>query len=99
MVVAHSTKAEVAIWIGCLGFIAIHLVGAYAVGKDPVHLKLTLQSGPLSLPAIWFRARTHAGAPMPLKTGDGARLVYQLTDNVYRGLRSLQLLVKCGYRD
>lgn len=33
VVIAHSTKTQVAIWFGCLGFIAIHLFGSYAVGN------------------------------------------------------------------
>jgi hypothetical protein len=33
VVIAHSTKTQAAIWIGCLGFIGIHLFGSYAIGN------------------------------------------------------------------
>ena len=33
VVIAHSSKLQAIIWIGCLGFIGIHLFGQYAVGN------------------------------------------------------------------
>ena len=33
VVIAHSTKIQAAVWIGCLGFLGIHLFGLYAVGN------------------------------------------------------------------
>lgn len=33
VVIAHSNKIQAAIWIGCLGFIIINLLGSYGVGS------------------------------------------------------------------
>ncbi len=42
VVLAHSTKAQIAILVGCLGFIVINFYGSYFVGNLEFH-------GPLAL--------------------------------------------------
>ena len=68
------------------------IVDARPIG-DGTHLKLTLCTEGVRVPAVWFRARRTVDEPLPCGVGDMAHLVYELSDNVYRRRRSLQLKI------
>ena len=75
------------------------LLAARAVGAEPIHVQMEVlplgasSSTPQPLKAIWFRALPKTGAPLPLKVGAPASLVYQLAENTFRNQTSLQLVV------
>jgi len=63
---------------------------------DSTHLKIGLRhAGGQSFEAIWFGAREDANAAYPVASGERRALVYRLQDNVWRGVRRLQLQVVC----
>ncbi len=63
---------------------------------DGTHLKFGLSTpGGEQHEAIWFNAREDADAPLPLAVGESCDLIYRLQDNVWRGVRRLQLQVVC----
>ena len=68
------------------------IVDARPIG-DGTHLKLTLCTEGISVPAVWFRARLSVDEPLPCGVGEAAHFVYELSDNVYRRRRSLQLKI------
>jgi single-stranded-DNA-specific exonuclease len=70
-----------------------HVATVKPVG-DGSHLKLTLGSGNKSFDAIWFNAIT-GDELSPVETGMDLSIVYQLSDNVFRGRRRFQLQVLC----
>ena len=60
---------------------------------DGTHLKLTLCTEGVRVPAVWFRARRTVDEPLPCGVGDMAHFICELSDNVYRRRRSLQLKI------
>lgn len=66
------------------------------VGKEnAVHASLSVQDAAgKTIKAIWFNAIDHEGDSLDVCVGDPVRLVYTISDNVYRENRSLQLMVR-----
>ena len=64
------------------------------VGSDQTHAQLWLQ-GPNRqvFQAIWFYA-CEPGSRLTLRTNQLLNLVYELNENWYQGVRSLQLIVR-----
>lgn len=61
---------------------------------DGTHLRMVLMSDGVSVPAVWFRALKDPSDPVPYGIGDTMECVYELSDNVFRRQRSLQLKVQ-----
>jgi len=60
------------------------------VGKNPVHLSLTLNR----LKGIQFNAIKKSGDAMPVKSGDKVRVVYTLDKNTFNGNTTPQLMIQ-----
>ncbi len=61
---------------------------------DGSHFKMRLQAGKHILDAIWFNA-IEVNEPVEITQGMDVSLVYQLSDNVYKGRRQFQLQIIC----
>lgn len=86
------------------GFEPPIFVGQFEVLKarpigDGTHLKMTVRAQKRVLEAVWFRARSDEAAPFPLEAGVIAELTYEVKDNVFRGQRTLQLVVRHARRN
>lgn len=69
------------------------VISAKPVG-DGTHLRMTLRAKDRVFPAIWFRAVNIHGEPLQLAAGAIVRLVYEPTENHFRGQTTLQLMVR-----
>ncbi len=60
---------------------------------DGTHLRLELVRDHQIFAAVWFSGRRSREDPFPLQNGEVVDLLYRLSDNWYRGRRSLQLML------
>lgn len=60
---------------------------------DGSHLKLKLFSNGCATDGVWFSAMEPGGDP-PLRAGQVARLAFSVDENVYRGTRRLQVVIR-----
>lgn len=63
-----------------------------AIG-DGSHLKLILTANGRSTDGVWFSAMEPGGDP-PVHVGQSARLAFSVDENIYRGMRRLQLIIR-----
>jgi len=63
------------------------------LGKEPIHLSLTLEKENEQYKAIWFRALKKPDYDVPFNIEDTIRCVYKLKLNVFMGKSDLQLIV------
>lgn len=61
---------------------------------DGTHLRLILRSAGARFAAVWFRARSNAGMPLPVRPRDRAHFLYSLTENLFGGVRRMQLRIE-----
>lgn len=61
---------------------------------DGSHLKLKIGLGRHLVDAVWFRATDPEDPDLPVRQGEEVRMAFELQKNVYRGRRSLQLMVR-----
>ncbi|MGH8236793.1 MAG: DHHA1 domain-containing protein [Steroidobacteraceae bacterium] len=61
---------------------------------DGTHLRLILRSAGARLAAVWFRARSNATTPLPVRPRDRAHFLYSLNENLFSGVRRLQLRIE-----
>lgn len=60
---------------------------------DKTHLSLSLTDGKYTFKAIWFNVRETADDPLPVVEGAGYRFAFNISENVYKGSSSVQLMV------
>ena len=60
---------------------------------DGSHLKLSLSGNGRAAEGVWFNAMEPGGS-LPLRVGSTVRLAFSVDENVYRGTRRLQLLIR-----
>lgn len=61
---------------------------------DDTHLRLVLKCGVRRISAVWFRARAHPADPLPVRARQRAHFVYGLSENVFNGVRRLQVRIE-----
>jgi len=66
------------------------------MGADRTHVSLTLESGGREFRAVWFNAREEGANEMPVVQGERLQMLYSLSDNYWKGRRSLQLKIEVG---
>jgi single-stranded-DNA-specific exonuclease len=64
------------------------------LGKEPIHLGLTVAMRTSRYKAIWFRALEKAGSKIEFNIEDTIRCAYKLKLNMFRGKCNLQLLIE-----
>ena len=61
---------------------------------DGSHLKLKIGLGRKLVDAVWFRALDPEDEVLPISQGETVRMAFELQENVFRGRRSLQMMIR-----
>lgn len=69
---------------------------ARLIGADKTHVSLVLKTGDREVRAVWFNASEEGTGELPVVQGDTLKSLFSLSDNYWKGRRSLQLMIEAG---